>query len=52
MILLFIETQKKIIIKIIMPISNFISYGLNIFDITSDYIRRASLNNNNSRYHL
>ena len=34
-----------------MPIINAISYGLNIFDLTSDYIRRASVNNNNHRYH-
>lgn len=35
-----------------MPISTFISYGLNAYDLSNDYIRRASYSNNNYGYHF
>ena len=35
-----------------MPISTFISYGLNAFDFSTDYIRRASYSDNNFGYHF
>ena len=43
--------MKKLIFKLKMPISILSSYGFNIFDITGDYIRRASHTSSHFGYH-